>query len=143
MREQTTEKPWWFPVITDAAWCERIRSDYSEDTDGMDDDDIRDEYADGCKYADLWDHTGDAREQFEELADAYLELLDQWNRRAAPVVSDDTRLMDFLADPSQDIANVHLPRHIVERNVHSLRDAIADAMAQHRLSQSLMETPNV
>ena len=135
MRQQTTEKPWWFPVITDAAWCERIRSDYSEDTDGMDDDDIRDEYADGCKYADLWDHTGDAREQFEELADAYLELLDQWSRRAAPVVTDDTRLMDFLADPSQDIANVQLPRHIVERNVHSLRDAIADTIAEWKASQ--------
>lgn len=56
--------------------------------------------------------------------------------RAAPAVTDDTRLMDFLADPSQDIANVQLPRHIVERNVHSLRDAIADTMAEWKASQS-------
>ena len=40
----------------------------------------------------------------------------------------DTELLDFLADPAQGIANVTMPRHIVERNVHSLRDAITDAM---------------
>jgi hypothetical protein len=43
----------------------------------------------------------------------------------------DTELVDFLADPAQSIANVTLPSHIVERNVHSLRDAIADAMKEH------------
>ena len=43
----------------------------------------------------------------------------------------DTELMDFLADPKQSIANVTLPGHIVLRNVHSLRDAIADAMNEH------------
>ena len=48
----------------------------------------------------------------------------------------DSELLDFLADPSQDIANVELPRHIVERNVHSLRDAIADTMAEWKASQS-------
>ena len=53
----------------------------------------------------------------------------------------DTELMDFLADPAQSVANVTLPRHIVERNVHSLRDAIAQAMAEHALSESLKETP--
>jgi hypothetical protein len=68
-------KPWWFPEITDAAWCDRIRKDYPEDAAGMDDDDIREQYADGCKYADLWDHVGDARSQFEALADAYLSML--------------------------------------------------------------------
>ena len=53
----------------------------------------------------------------------------------------DTELLDFLADPSQDIANVQLPRHIVERNVHSLRDAIADALAEWNLSESLKDAP--
>lgn len=53
----------------------------------------------------------------------------------------DTELMDFLADPAQSVANVELPRHIVERNVHGLRDAIAQAMAEHALSESLKETP--
>lgn len=58
-----------------------------------------------------------------------------WNRRT-PAVTDDTRLMDFLADPAQSVANVQLPRHIVERNVHSLRDAIADAMAEWRAAHA-------
>lgn len=124
MREQTTEKPWWFPVITDAAWCERIRSDYSEDTDGMDDDDIRDEYADGCKYADLWDHTGDAREQFEELADAYLELLDQWNRRAAHVVSEE--MVQRALDSWYDVPNYTGDEYERERMIAALTAALGD-----------------
>ena len=120
MREQTTEKPWWFPVITDAAWCERIRSDYSEDTDGMDDDDIREQYADGCKYADLWDNLGDAREQFEKLADAYLELLDKWNRRAAPVVSDESDrsnpmfILEMIASRARNFPDFPMGYHLPE-----------------------------
>lgn len=61
-----------------------------------------------------------------------------WNSRAT---SADTEMMDFLADPAQSVANVTLPRHIVERNVHSLRDAIAEAMAEWKLPESLKETP--
>ena len=53
----------------------------------------------------------------------------------------DTEILDFLADPAQSVANVTLPRHIVERNVHSLRAAIAAAMAEFDLSESLKETP--
>jgi hypothetical protein len=71
-----TEKPHWFPQATDAAWCARIREEYPEETEGMDDDSIREEFADGWKYADTWDHLGDAREAYEELADAYLALLE-------------------------------------------------------------------
>jgi hypothetical protein len=87
-------KPWWFPEITDAAWCDRIRKDYPEDAAGMDDDDIREQYANGCKYADLWDHVGDARSQFEALADAYLSMLA--SRPAA--VTDDVALLNLIAD---------------------------------------------
>ena len=39
----------------------------------------------------------------------------------------DTELIDFLADPRQQIANVTLPEDIVIANVHSLRDAIRAA----------------
>ena len=69
------EKPCWFPVLSDDAWVARIREDYPEHTKGMDDDDVRHEYAEGRKYATLWDHTGDAYADYEKLADAYLELL--------------------------------------------------------------------
>jgi hypothetical protein len=36
---------------------------------------VRDTYAGGYKYADTWDHLGDARHDYEQLADAYLDLL--------------------------------------------------------------------
>jgi len=69
------KKPHWFPVLTDAKWISRVRKDYPLDTAGMGDDALRDEYADGWKYADTWDHLGDARQDYEYLADAYLKLL--------------------------------------------------------------------
>ena len=68
------KNPWWIPVLTDAEWCAQIREDYPEDAANSDDDTIREEYADGWKYADTWDQLGDAREQLEKLADAYFEL---------------------------------------------------------------------
>ena len=71
----STEKPWWFPQLTDDAWIARIRAEYPEDMDGLDDEAVRDGYADGMKYADTWDHLGDARHSYEHLADAYLALL--------------------------------------------------------------------
>ena len=40
----------------------------------------------------------------------------------------DSERIDFLADKNQLIANVQLPREIVERNLSSLRDAIDEAM---------------
>jgi hypothetical protein len=46
-------------------------------------------------------------------------------------MNDDTQLLDFLADPAQHVAQVLLPTDIVERNAHSLRDAIREAMAMH------------
>ena len=49
------------------------------------------------------------------------------------LVQADTKRIDFLADTSQNVANVMLPTKIVERNVSSLRDAIDEAMflAEH------------
>ena len=72
-----SEKPWWWPEITDAEWIARIRSDYPEDTEDLDDDTIREEYADGRKYAVTWDHIGDAYGDWERLADAFLALLSE------------------------------------------------------------------
>jgi hypothetical protein len=70
-----TERPYWFPKLTDDAWIARVRSDYPDDTEGMSDGWVRDTYAGGYKYADTWDHLGDARHDYEMLADAYLDLL--------------------------------------------------------------------
>ena len=40
----------------------------------------------------------------------------------------DKARLDWLADPENKIAQVLLPREIVERNLGSLRDAIDEAM---------------
>jgi hypothetical protein len=69
------EKEWWFPELADEAFCERIRSDYPDDAKDMTNDEIIDYYADGQKYSTNWDHCGEAYEEYEKLADAYLKLL--------------------------------------------------------------------
>ena len=40
----------------------------------------------------------------------------------------DKARLDWLADVNNTIGNVQLPRDIVERNLHSMRDAIDEAM---------------
>lgn len=70
-----SDKPWWWPQLMDDEWRASLRADYPEDTAGMDDDDLNAKYGeDGWKYVDTWDHLGDARQQFEALADAFLKL---------------------------------------------------------------------
>jgi hypothetical protein len=73
--DKKDEKPWWFPVLADETWIARLRIDYPDETEGLSDEDVSDKYSDGWKYTDTWDHLGDAREEHEKLADAYLELL--------------------------------------------------------------------
>ena len=72
--QKAPEREWWFPALTDDKWLERIRADYPEDYD-LSDEDLRDKYADGYKYQTLWDHVGDARDDHEKLADAYLAVI--------------------------------------------------------------------
>ena len=76
------KKPWWEPVLADAAYAARLRADYPETCEGKSDEWVLDHYADGRKYAVTWDHVGDAYEQFEELADAYFELKSQVGKSA-------------------------------------------------------------
>ena len=40
----------------------------------------------------------------------------------------DKARIDWLADPAQNIGDLTLPRDIVERNLHSMRAAIDEAM---------------
>jgi hypothetical protein len=69
-----SEKPWWFPVRCDADFCARLRKDYPENAH-MSDEDLINYYNDGRKFQCLWDHIGDAYEEWEPLAEAYLALL--------------------------------------------------------------------
>lgn len=70
---EETKKPWWWPQLTDAAWCAQLREEGYEGTADATDEELREDFADGNKYSTTWDHTGDAYEQFEALADAFFE----------------------------------------------------------------------
>jgi len=65
--------PWWFPVMCDAAYFARLREDYPDNAH-MSDEELHAHYNESAKYQNLWDHTGDAYEQFEKVADDYLRL---------------------------------------------------------------------
>ena len=73
-----------------------------------------------------------APEGFEigRLQDRIVELLDERQELYAQLdrTEEDTKRINFLADKNQWIANVQLPREIVERNLSSLRNAIDRAM---------------
>ncbi|HZJ93133.1 MAG TPA: hypothetical protein VFD09_08655 [Thiopseudomonas sp.] len=58
------------------------------------------------------------------LSDGIAEM----QKENAELLKDKARL-DWLADVNNSIGNVLLPTDIVERNLHSMRDAIDEAMA--------------
>lgn len=60
------------------------------------------------------------------LSDGIAEL----QRENAELRKDKARI-DWLADANQNIGDLILPRDIVERNLHSMRSAIDEAMALH------------
>jgi len=70
------EKPWWFPVKVDEQYFARLHEDYPENEDWTDEElnDYYNEY--GRDYSVLWDHLGDAYEEYKPLADSFLELLE-------------------------------------------------------------------
>lgn len=71
---EKTDNPWWYPILCDADYCDQLRKDYPENSD-MDDEALIEHYNEGRKYQCLWDHTGDAYDDWEPLAEAYLTLL--------------------------------------------------------------------
>lgn len=73
-RAANAEKEWWFPKRVDAALVARLRKDYPEDAELSDGDILAKYEYDGKKFATTWDHLGDAQDQFDRLADAYLKL---------------------------------------------------------------------
>lgn len=69
------EKPYWFPTLVDKPYFDQLRKDYPDNAH-MSDEELHEYYANGAKYSTTWDHIGDAYEDFEPLADAFLTLLD-------------------------------------------------------------------
>ena len=68
----------WYPRRVNEETVARLREDYPEGTEVLSDGEVLAKY--GYFYAkfenpSLWDHTGDALEDYEPLAEAFLELL--------------------------------------------------------------------
>ena len=77
------KQPWWWPCVIDAAWIQDLRETY-EDTDSMSDEEVIEHYGGGSVeggYAVTWDHTGDAMQDYEKLADAFLKLVAETGRK--------------------------------------------------------------
>ena len=71
-------KPWWWPQIIDDEYIARLRDDYPEETAGMDDESVLENFEDGKElgqFSVMWDHVGDAYAEYEELARAFLALV--------------------------------------------------------------------
>ena len=67
-----TDKPFWWPVPTDAAWGAQMRVDYPENA-AFDDELMRQYYNHGRRYETPWDHIGEAYEEYEPLADLIIK----------------------------------------------------------------------
>lgn len=67
------EKEWWEPNLCNKQHFERLRSDYPEHAN-KNDDELHDYFDDRKKYSVTWDHVGDAYDEYEKLADAYVKL---------------------------------------------------------------------
>lgn len=63
----------------------------------------------------------------EELQQLLSDGIAELQRENAELKKDKARL-DWLADPAQNVGDLRLPRDIVERNLHSMRSAIDEAM---------------
>ena len=73
------EKPYWYPDRVDTNWFARMRKDYPERAH-LSDDELAEYFeVDGSKYTNLtvWDHAGDAYEDFEPLADDWFARGDE------------------------------------------------------------------
>lgn len=90
-----TKKEWWYPKLIDSDYVKKLREDYPDGTQGLDDEMALEKFDNSQKYSTLWDHVGEAYEQFEPLADAYLELEGK--------VDDALNVLDWSVGVSQDV----------------------------------------
>lgn len=76
----------------------------------------------------------DAQRELAELREKYLALGVRVTR-----AEQDSKRIDWLADKDNHIGNVMLPTECVERNLHSLRAAIDDAMHHFEGARGMVE----
>lgn len=70
-----SEKPYWYPVRVDEDYFKRLREDYP-DKAHLGDEALNDYFNDGREFSILWDHVGDAYDDYVPLANAFLYMYD-------------------------------------------------------------------
>lgn len=71
------KKEWWYPEKVDDKYIARLRADYPERAHLSNEELLEYFEVNDNKYAVTWDHLGDAYPEYEELADAYFEVVAQ------------------------------------------------------------------
>lgn len=75
----TDSKPWWWPTIINDAHLARLRKNYPEKS-CLNDEALLEYFDEGKnlgQFSTTWDHVGDAYAEYEELARAFLRLVDE------------------------------------------------------------------
>lgn len=72
---------WWFPIVCDDKYFSRLRDDYPDMAEESDEY-LHAYYNGNRKYSITWDYIGEAYEEYEKLADAYFELLEELKKSA-------------------------------------------------------------
>lgn len=81
------EKPWWWPTEINDEWFATLRADYSDKADWSDGD-LLDYFGEGwTEFTDTWDHLGDARAEYEKLARAFLDLVEETGKTPSDFLS--------------------------------------------------------
>lgn len=101
-----SDKPWWWPVLANAAYFARLREDYPEHTD-EDDDWLHQHYGEGRKYPVTWDHVGDAYAEYEELVDAFFTQEQQLTKARADL----WEALELLHDATESHVNKKAPEY--------------------------------
>lgn len=70
-----SEKPYWYPVRVNEDYFKRLREDYPEKAH-LNYEALNDYFNDGREFSILWDHVGDAYDDYVPLANAFLDMYD-------------------------------------------------------------------
>jgi hypothetical protein len=94
------KRPYWYPTLCDAEYFARLRRDYPEDAH-FSDEGLLQHYNDGNKYQILWDHIGDAYDDYELLSDAFLYLVEKL-KATKELIQEFSDLVDCISDKLND-----------------------------------------
>lgn len=77
------DEPWWWPTELNAERYDAWRREYPEKADWSDED-LAEYFADGwTQFYDNWGNLGGAREEYEKLARAFLNLVKETGKSPA------------------------------------------------------------